>query len=466
MQKNSLNISTVAAFILLVILVASQACVSKRLAKQAQKQENAGLYEMAAETYLRSINANPKNIDAATGLRRTGQITLESKAHLVTRAYHSGNDKETVYKYLDAVSYQKRIGNTGINLSIPRQAFTYYEEAKPRFLDQSFEEARLLLEEESFSRAESILSEINQIDPSYRDLSQYIRVSQSEPLYREGVEQLHSGFYRKAYYTFSHLLNNHGAYKDAKELREDALNKGRITIVIADFENRTRQRNAHEILKNKIIAELSDLNNPFIQIVDDRNVNAFLREQEVAARLGSDMKIGGLMAARALLTGDLTRFDVSEGRIQHAEKRAYLKEVVSHEDKDTGEKTTETLYHKVTYNEYQRESKASGSFRYQLSSTETGTVMVSGVIELSPQDQIHYAVFEGNHENLIPGHWEYRGRNSPKDKILDERNQVRRLHSLFSARQEIKSGETLRTDLINSIALKVLQDIDSYNPEQ
>ncbi len=449
----------------MLLIFSAQGCASKRLAKQAQRLEDAGLYELAAESYLQSFNRNQKNIDAATGLRRTGQRTLDMKAAAVSQAYNSGNDRETIYKYLDAQAYHRKIRNIGIQLSIPPQAQTYYEEAKPRFLDSSFEEARLLLEEENFSQAESIFSEIKRIDPDYRDLSQYMRVSRGEPVYRLGVEQLDNGFYRRAYNTFTTLINNQGTYKDATELREDALSRGRITIGIAEFDNRSGQRNAHEIIRSRINAEISGLNNPFIQIVDDKNTGIFLKEQQRAASTGSEMKIGHLMATRAILTGTLLNLDIRQGRLQRTVRRAYLREVIETED-DSGEKSRQTLYHKVTYNEYQRENSAAGAFQFQLSSTETGAVLTSGVVELKPADRIHYAAFDGNVKNLVPGHWEYKDRTSPRDNILDDPARVRNLQSLFSARQTIKSPAVLRNEIIEEIASEVGRALNNYNPEQ
>jgi tetratricopeptide (TPR) repeat protein len=465
-QKLVRNISYVPALLLLVIVIGGQACTSKRMARQAQKLEEEGLYEIAAENYLRSFRANPNNIEAATGLRRTGQRTLESKAELVSQAWFSGNDRETVYKYLDALEYLQRIRATGIELTMPPQAASHYEEARPRFLDSMFEEARLLLDEENFSLAESMFSEILRIDPSYLDLSHYLRISRSEPLYRVGVDQLSSGFYRRAYHTFSNLIDNHGSYKDARELRDDALSKGMLTIAISEFENTTRLRNAHNIIKSRIAAELSNMNNPFIQIVDDRNLDAFLRKQEVAARLGSEIKIGRLMAVKALLTGKLTSFEVREGRLQSTERKAYLKEVIETEDNVTREKSSKTIYHKVTFYEYRRENKASGTFHYQLSSTETGAVLVSGVAELSAGDQVHYAVFDGETENIVPGHWENIDRDSPKDNIRDEPKQIREMQNLFEARQDIKTADMLRNELTGGIALAVSEAVNAYNPEQ
>lgn len=460
------NILSTTIFFLILILIASQGCASKRLTKQAGKFEDEGLYEIAAENYLRSYNANPGNIDAAAGLRRTGQRTLDSKAAKVNHACFSGNDRETVYQYLNALAYYQKIRKTGIDLSMPEQARFCYEEARPRYLDKSFEEARLLLNEEDFNRAELIFSEINKIDPSYRDLGQFMRISRGEPVYREGVELLNNGYYRRAYNIFTSLIDDHGPYKDTNELMEDALSKGIITIAMTEFTNKSKQRNAHDIIKTRISSEIRKLNNPFLQVIDDRNIEAFLKEQEKAALIGSEMKIGRLMAAKTLLTGSLLELELKEDTLQHTERRAYLKEIIETEDHVTREKSTRTEYHKVTYHEFQGENFASGSFQFQLSSTETGAVLASGVIELKPADRIHYAVFEGKAENLVPGYWEYRNKVSSLDNIQDQRVMVRNLQSLLSARKTIKTPAILRNELMDGIAREVSSAINKYNPEQ
>jgi tetratricopeptide (TPR) repeat protein len=453
--------------IIFIVMATGQGCASKSLAKQAQKFEDEGMHEIAAESYLRSFMANRNNIEAAAGLRRNAQRTLDVKAISVNQAFLSGNDRETVYAYLDAMAYHQRIRATGIELSMPAQAGSYYEESKTRFLNSSFEEARLLLDEENFVRAGSILAEIKKIDPSYQDLDIYMRISKSEPLYRQGMDQLNSGFYRNAYKTFTELLNNHGAYKDARELRDDALSRGMLTVAIAEPHNTTNNRNAHIALKSRISAELIGLNNPFIKVVDDRNMETFLREQELASRLGNEIKIGRLMSARALLTGTLQSFELHEGRIQRTERKAFLKEVIKAEDPVTKEVSTRTAYHKVTYYEYRRENRVSGSFQYQLSSTETGVVLLSGVIDLSPTDYVHYAVYEGGKpEHLVPGNWEYNNKPSSSDIIQDEPLPVKNLQAMFTARQVIKTPDILRTELNNGIASAVGKAVNAFSPEK
>ncbi len=466
MQRISAITPYLPILLLLLAVTTLPSCASRRFARQAEKLEDAGFYEMAAERYLQSFNANRNNIDAATGLRRTGQRTLEAKAARVTQAWNEGDDRETVYRYLDALNWHQRIRATGIDLAMPAQARSHYEDARPRFLDRSFEEARLLLEEERFSRAEAIFSEIKRIDPSYRDVDQHMRISRSEPLYRDGVEYYNSGYYRRAYYTFSMLINNHGNYKDARELQQDALDKGMLTIAVADFENTTGHRTIHNTLRREIVSQLSGTVNPFIRVVDDRNIDAFLREQERAAALGREMEVGGLLAARTILTARVTNFEVSGGGMQRTERRGYLREVVKVRDNVTREESERTVYHKVTYHEFRRANSTRGSIEYQLSSTETGTILLSGKADLNPRDEIYYAVFDGDLKNLVPGHWEYRDRESPKDVIRDEPGDIRNLRSLLDARQTIKPIEALREELVKGLASHVSQAVNQFDPEK
>ena len=93
MQISSVRLETVLFIIILVILAGGQACTSKRLVKQARNLEDAGMYEMAAEHYFKSFSSNQRNIEAATGLRRTAQRTIESKAIRVNQAWLEGDDR-------------------------------------------------------------------------------------------------------------------------------------------------------------------------------------------------------------------------------------------------------------------------------------------------------------------------------------------------------------------------------------
>lgn len=452
--------------ILLVSLVATTGCVSKRMAKRGLKFEQAGMYEMAAEMFYQSMVANPKNVDAAVGLKKNGQRLLDEKSLQVHKAYFNGNDKETVYNFIDAQAYHEKVAKTGITLNLSETTKGYYEEAKPRYLESLYTDARILLDEEKFRESEAKFAEIKKIDPSFQGIDEHMKVARAEPIYREGLQFLESGFYRKAYNNFNNIITNHGVYKDSRDLRDDALSKALITISIGQIENRTRHQDANLLVESSVNASLNDLKNPFIQIVDTRRTDQFIDQQVRAISRGTEMQVGQILAAKAILSGAVLRFSRGEGSSTTKEKRGYIREVVTVKDKESGQERKENRYHKVTYTEVFSSNNMNISFQYQLSSTETGAVLVSDALNLSQSDRVNYATFSGDKSKLVPGHWEYSDKDSPKDRIDDNQYALRDLQNLLGARQNLRSLDELQAEVLVDIGKRVAAKINLYNPEE
>lgn len=461
-------------FILAVGLIAlGSSCASKRYAKRGLKYEQAGMYEMAAESYFKSLQAKPSNIDARIGLKKNGQRLLDQKILAVQGAYDSGDDKTTVYNYLNAKAYQDQVATLGVELLISERTTEMFKDAKPKYIEKIYNEAQLYLEDEKFKPAEELFAEIQRLEPGYGNTDELMKVSKSEPLYRQGKEYMNTGFYRKAYANFDQILRTQGSYKDSKELREEALDKGIITIAINKFENQnplnnsiTFPGNVQVLIEGKIRTSLINLKNPFVKVLDIQNTEQLIKEQQKGLDQGSDITVGKILAAKALFTGNLLSFNVNEGKQSKQEKRGYLKEVISTKDPVTGEVKKETKYHKVTYTEYNQAHKVTSSFQYQLVSTETSALMVSDAMDVSAIDEVHFIVFEGNGNMLVPGYWESMKTDSPKDKINDSSSDTEALRKLLKANRNIKSIETLKNEVIDKIAERVAQKINSYNPEE
>jgi len=171
-------------FILIVIIASS--CASKRLTKRGVKYEQAGMFELAAQSYLGAVQAKPTNIDARIGLKKTGQRLLDEKALQVFKAYEDGDDKGVVYKYLDAKSWQDQVNALSVDISMNERTLEYFNDSKPKYLEKIYNEAQLLLDDEKFKQAEVIFAEIKSIDPEYGNTNELLKVSKSEPLYRQG----------------------------------------------------------------------------------------------------------------------------------------------------------------------------------------------------------------------------------------------------------------------------------------
>ena len=137
-------------FILAIAIVAfGTSCASKRYAKKGLKYEQAGMYEMAAQSYYQSLLANNDNIDARIGLKKNGQRLLDQKIITVHNAYDSGDDKKTVYSYLDAKSYQDQLAALSIEIIIPERTPDMFKEAKTKYIEKIYNDAQLLVEDEN-----------------------------------------------------------------------------------------------------------------------------------------------------------------------------------------------------------------------------------------------------------------------------------------------------------------------------
>ncbi|NOU19175.1 MAG: hypothetical protein HOO91_16585 [Bacteroidales bacterium] len=454
-------------FILVIAMVAlGSSCASKRYAKRGLKYEQAGMYEMAAQSYLRSLQANQSNIDARIGLKKNGQRLLDQKLLTVQGSYDSGDDKKTVYDYLDAKGYKDQVGSLGVDLLMSERTTEMFKEIKPKYLEKIYNEAQLLLDDDKFKQSEELLAEIQRLELGYGKTDEMMKVSKCEPLYRGGREFLSTNMYRKAYANFDQILREQGSYKDSKDLREEALMKGMVTITLNNLTNKSRYSDIQTTIESKIRTSLNNLKNPFVKIIDTQNTNQIIATQQQGLSQGSDIQVGKILAAKAIFNGSIINFNINGGELNKQIKRGYLKEEITKKDPVTGETKKDYKYHKVNYTEYTQTNQVSSSFQYQLTSTETSSILVSDAMDINADDDVNYVTFEGNGNMLVPGYWEFKEKDSPTDKINDTSREVGNLQGLLKAKRNIKSVETLKNEVIDNIAARVASKINSYNPEE
>lgn len=448
------------------LILGFEGCASKKYAKRGDKYEQAGMWESAAESYMRSLASKRDNIDALVGLKRTGQKTIDEKTLKMMKAYESDGLKETVYGYLDIINFKNRASAVGVELSVSDRATDYFNDAKPKYIEKIYSEAQALLDAEKFTQSESILKEIETIEPGYGNVQEMLKVSKCEPLYRQGKEYMTSGANRKAYANFEKIIKEHNGYKDSKELREEALLKALITIKIDDFKYQDGSPEVAARMQGAVVSKLNSLNNPFVKVVDTESTQKILEEQKRSIEVGSNIQIGKILAANAIFSATVVEFKQAAGKLEKVEKRGYLKEVTTTKNKETGQEEKNVSYKKVIYYTYSVKNISVVSLKYQLTSVETGAVMVSDVVREGFDDETSYATFDGDSDKLVPGYWEKMNKDSEKDYVSDTPAEVSNLRKLLSANREVSSVAKLTDKAINETATKVAQKINRYNPEQ
>jgi hypothetical protein len=445
-------------FLCIVFLLA--ACASKRFTKQGAKFEEAGLYEDAAKHYYEAVKRKDSNVDAKLGLRKTGQMTLDQKLNDFMNSYKQASFDKAVYEFIDAEDYNKKLKKVGVNLSFPENYRTYYEESKSDYLGQKYSEGLEKLNREDFAGALSIFAEIKSIDENYKDVQEKFIAAKYEPRYRTANQYLETGFYRKAYYEYESILSGAGDYKQSASLKEEAREKGTITILVTELTASSRSfYDAAVKISSRIQGEIGHLSNPFIQIKDPSSLNGTINKQGQI-----DMQVANLAGIDVILTGVLNDFRKKTGDLIETPKRGYLKEVVIVKN-SAGEETEKVTYHKTNYSEFHAKNSAWVSLSYKMISTKNNEVLISDSYDRQNSDEIRYAVFEGDAKKLVPGYWKYKKGNSEEDVINDNKNDVRALKRLLDANRKIEPADRLLENLVTDAIGEITTKVDKYNPE-
>jgi len=447
--------------IYLGIILMAAGCASKRYTKKATKFEDAGLYEDAAEYYYEAIKRKDSNIDAKLGLRKNGQLVLDNKLTYFNNEYKQADYKDAVYAYRDADNYYNKVRAVGVNLDFPEINKTYYSEAKEEYLEVRYTEGLENLNREDFNSARVVFEEIIDIDNNYKDAGEKFIFAKYEPLYREGLQFLEMELYRRAYYIFDEILTGAGQYKQVISLKEEALDKGTITILVLEFTyTNHNERTVANAVNSIVKGSLSSSENPFIKIVDPASLSIVIYENEEL-----NMEAASLAGIKAVLSCKILDIASIPGELKKTRKKGYIKEVVKMQN-EAGEEYEKVTYHKTKYNEYEIRNQSRLDLNFKLVSTENGEIMVTDAFYLSNSDEAHYAIYKGDKKKLIPGYWKYEERNSQDDVINDNKSDIRKLKKLLDAKQSVKTTSILINELVTDASDQIKKQIENYNPEE
>ncbi len=446
--------------LIISVLLLVSGCASKRFTKQAAKFEQAGLYLDAAEYYYEAVKRKDSNVEAKLGLRKNGQITLDNKLSAFMKAYNGADFQDAVYKYKDAESYSNKLKTVGVDLNFPKSYESYYDEAKGDFLNKKYADGLEKLNREDFTGARKIFDEILIVEPNFKDVKEKNTIARYEPLYREANQYLENGFYRKAYGKFTEILAGTGGYKLAASLKEEALEKGTLTILISEFGSaKTLTLDASKAVTTKVKTRIGSLTNPFVKILDPASIDIGLYENGKI-----NIQAANLAGIKAILSGNLNEVEKTEGKLIKTVRRGYIKEVNIVKN-EAGQEVEKITWHKIEYAEYELENKAQLNLDYKMVSTENGLVLVSDIVSINNSDKAHYAKYDGEKKNLVPGYWKNKDSSSPEDVIKNNPGDISTLKQLFNARQTVKSTTALASELMDEAADLIVEKVDKYNPE-
>ncbi|HRN37914.1 MAG TPA: CsgG/HfaB family protein [Flavobacteriales bacterium] len=448
---------TYAAIIAAMLLGASGCTGSKPLSKKAAKLDAGGMYAEAAEMYFQSAQRNANNVDAKIGLKKTGQMLLNDKLSTFFKAFATGDSKEAaVNAFLDAQSYRQRVGRAGVVLEIPDSYAKDFDQVKGEYLVDLYSQGNDLMAKDDYTGAEALFAKIGKLEPGYKDSKTLQDIAFLEPLYRSGKTALAAGQYRNAYNDLARVTGRNAQYKDAAALKQECVEKGRYPIAVLPFSTAGGVPAAQAAsLQAHVTAALTNMNDPFISVVDRDNIQKILDEQKLGMSGMVDetsaVSAGKLMGAQAVVMGTVIAFSETPGRVRQSTKEGYESYQVKELNAETNAYAYVTRYKPVKYTELYKENKANLSFSFKLVSLETGQVLMSKVVEREANDHAWYASYDGNTQALYP----------VLNGQVDTRNSARReLGALLAAPRTVKSTAELVNELLRTTSMQVAGGVE------
>lgn len=442
-------------FSLLIIALILHGCAnSKHFTKLGAKQEAAGLMNEASNSYYVALQKKRTNVDAQIGMKKTGQLVLNSMLGEFARAKNFGSKKEAVYSFHAARDYRDKIRGVGVELQLADFYLTDYEHAKNAYLLELYDQGTSLLEEQKFPDAEVKFNEIRKLDPNYKDAAELGDVAYLEPLYSEGKLHFNDKQYRAAYEHFEKVIARKASYRDARTMRDQCIEKGRFTIAMMPFSNATNAQGLDSKVAAYMLDAMIGIKDPFLLVVDREHMQSIINEQQLQMSGIVDdataVQVGQIAGAQAILTGTVLGYTNQTGNLRSTNRDGYESYQVKRVNSETGNVFYETKYKPVKYTEYYNTSTVSISFQYKLVSLQTGEIIKTDIIERTSKDEVLYARYDGNANDLYPAN---------QTGVNLSRQDRQSLITMLNGRQQLRNTTELSNELFNAISSTVSSSI-------
>jgi tetratricopeptide (TPR) repeat protein len=450
----------------IALLAATVACSPSRShTKKGNKLAQAGIYDEASYAYMLALANDRSYIDARIGLRNTAQKALNSYLDRFYRAHGEARNGAAVYAYQQADRFYKDVVAYNVELDFPPYYKDYYEEDLAKYLAELYEKGNTALEAKRFKEAETHFKEISQLDANYKDVNSRKQLSIIIPLYEAGLVFYQAGNYREAYGQFDQVYKLDPQYKEVNHLRRTAKERATLTVAVLPFEQSLAY--AYPIpINSYIISDLANASNEFIVVIDRENTEKLVKEQKISLANSNNDNLaviaGELMGAKAILTGKIIDFGVQQPQMKHYERTGYESYQERVMNASTKKMENKTRYRKVMYSEFVGESAVRMKLQYQLISTESGTVLVSDVMELTEQDVVRYVSYDGNPNNLFAGNWKSLNNAHPTDKVYTSYSYRREMENLLKGKRDFVPTTDLLVKMQQRISNQVVNQVLGY----
>ncbi len=437
-----------------IFLVFFSACSRyQTIMKEAHKLEEGGLKREAFDKYAVAYR-DYKKADSRVGMKRTAQLMLDEKFLNARMECMRGNYTSALSQFELAYSYYFQLPD--LELKLPLSANQDQLSCKDEYINHLYQEAEKAVLEERFDQAKSVIANLLSVDRNHQKGQYLLLLCDIIPNYNLGKKAYDLKLYRQAYGYFLEVTKLDASYKDAMLLRDDCVEKLKVTLAVVRTVNHQLpedvQQEITSSVKNKILAQ----KDPFIQLVERENLSELLDEQAKGMTGLVDentaIKAGELTGARYIVICELVTYRHDPPRKKVIEKKGFLGSSASYSKK-------------VRYEEIHFSRSIEATFRYRIVDAESGQVFASESIPYVAEDAAVSAQFEGDTSQLYPGEWKWQLMDSREDVVYKDKKEL--LDQYFKNQQKgVLSESEMRISMANAFGQKVGEAVKQFDPKK
>ncbi len=396
----------------------------KKIIRQAAEYEAAGLFEKAAEEYMQALYKNAKKPEALLGLKRNAQKVIDSKLSEYFILRNSESIEQAISKFDEVLYYQKRLKYFEVNISIPSYYIKDYENDKEAIAENS---------------------------KNLREVNQNVKLNN---LYETGERLYHAKNYAKAWSYFDSVRIISNGFKETDRYLNQIESLSTTVAVVSDKINRIK---IDETLRNMLIAEISQLKNPFIKMVSRDNLATLIEEQKLGISGVIDeqsaVELGKLLGVKAMIITKVINQSFLIDQPSEKRKTAYLANKVTFFNSATQSNDYKIVYQPVFYDEVEQMGQYFIVVQYQLISVETAEILKSDIVDCKIEERVHYAHYMGDSNALY---------HSEGNSIYTHGEERVKFLNLFMNERKARSETEIAFEAHKMLAKKMALSIVKY----
>lgn len=326
-------------------------------------------------------------------------------------------------------------------------------------LNERYKEGSYYLMQENFKEAELAFEQVKNINNNYLDVKNLHREAASEPIYRKAIKDLKKGKCRTAYLGLDDIIQRFDSYKNADELKSDALVCAEYPIIVESYRGRNSSGFESNI-QNAVIEDILASKNPFVKIIKGSNdISSPYYNISETSKNNTQLKryIENFYVrtnAKAVLTIHINQYQLQDEPVRSYDVNGLeVKKLKARNGADS------LVEKSVVYKEYEKRSTLQSNITYRLFEITTGKILMQKTIQKNDEKQIRYARNNNSNYKLI-----YPTRTIA-DRIMRDESNYKNLQALFQTSDQINS-QSLADNILTDFRKRIVDEILLFNPEE